>query len=140
MAEILSTGKQRAGKGSRVSVGSENLAFAKWSTNYKGDDLDTVNFESEGYDEGILSVIGVEISFGGSWDAGNNPYDDPPGLFPRDDLTGLAFFENVTDNVGWEFPYARLRSANNGVEVKGLVSFDASGMSQGAFTPPTGSV
>ena len=140
MAEILGTGKQRAGKGSRVAVGTNRLADSKWTANGVGDDLDTNNFESAGYDEGILGFVGVEIAFGGNWDAGFNAFDDPPGVYPRDDLQNLQFFTNVLDNVGWLFPYARLRSANTGAEAKGLVTFDASGKSQGPFVQPTGSL
>lgn len=142
MAQILNTGKQRAGKGSRITVGTGNtrLNHTKWSVNSKADDLDTVNFESLGLDEGIAGVLGCELAFGGAWDAGLNVLVDPPGLYPRDDLPSLRFYENVTDAQSWLFTYARLRSANNGAEVRGLVTFDCSGMSQGAFTSPTGQV
>lgn len=140
MAEILGTGKQRAGKNSRVSVNGDVLAFAKWNVDSKGDNLDTTNFTSEGYDEGILGIESADISFGGNWDAGENPYDDPPGLYPRDDLPDVLFYENVTDNVLWNFDFIRIRSARNGAEVRGLVTFECSGMNQGSFTDPTGSV
>lgn len=140
MAEILNTGKQRSGKNSRVTVGGTPLVNNRWNVNYKGDDLDTVNFESEGLGEGILGIEECDLSFGGDWDAGANFFDDPPGIYPRDDLADLQFTENTTDNVFWDFPYARLRSATNGAEVRGKVSFEASGMSQGPFVLPTGSV
>lgn len=140
MAEILGTGKQRAGKNSRVNVGSDVLTFAKWSVDAKVDMGDTTNFESGGYDEGITEIYSADISFGGNWDAGDNPYDDPPGLYPRDDLADVVFHENVTDDVGWDFDYVRIRSARNGAEVRGLVTFECSGSNQGAFTYPVGSV
>ncbi len=140
MAEILGTGIQRAMKNSRVSSQSTSLAFAQWDVTLTGDDLDTANFESEGLNEGILGFEGADWNCGGDWDAGTNPYDDPPGFYPRDDLNDLLFYENVTDAVLWDFPYARVRSSNNGGDIKGKVTFKASGKSQGPFNVPTGSV
>lgn len=140
MSSLLGTGSQRSGKNSRISIGTANtiLKFARWTTNWRGDDLDTVNFSSAGKGEGLLGIDQVEISMGGDWDAARNSFDDPPGIYPRDDLKTVKLFENVIDNVGWSFPYMRVRSANNGTEVRGKVTFEASGMSQGTFTVPTG--
>lgn len=140
MATILGTGKQRSGKNSRIKVAAQNLTFAKFSVTFKGDDLDTVNFESNGVDEGILGIIGAEYSAGGDWDAGTNPFDAPPGIYPRDDLATVKFYNNVADNTFWNFPYLRVRSAVNSSEVKGKVAFEWSGMNQGSFFNPTGSV
>ncbi len=140
MAQILGTGYQRSGKLSRVTADGSALVHSKWNANWQGDDLDTVNFESVGVDEGILGIEWVDLSFGGDWDAHDNPLDDPPGLFPRDDLPDLNFYVNTTDAVYWNFPYARLRSANNSTEVKGKVAFECSGKNQGDWNPPTGSV
>ena len=140
MAQILSTGYQRSGKNSRVITNGTTLNFAKYDVDSSGDDQDTTNFESDGVEEGILGVQLATISFGGDWDAHANPYDDPPGLYPRDDLPNTYFYPNVTDGLYWLFPYARIRSATNGSEVRGKVSFNASGKNQGPFTDPTGSV
>jgi hypothetical protein len=140
------TGSQRAAKTSRVIVGADNLTFASWSANVTGEDFPTVNFESydaatdQTYDEGILGPLTCEIKFGGDWDAGDNPYDDPPGLFPRDDLAGVQFQESRLDGVGWDFPYIRVRSAENGAEIKGKVLFSVGGKNQGPFTFPSGSI
>lgn len=114
------------------------MTHARWDVTFRGDNLDTVNFQSGGYDEGIIGIAGCEWSSGGDWDAGRNAYDAPPGFYPRDDLAALLLYANVTDNVGWNFPYARVLSSTNGAEVRGKVSFQASGMSQGTFTRPTG--
>ncbi len=140
MAEVLGTGKQRAGKNSRVSVGADDLTMAKWSVDSKADMGDTTNFESGGFDEGITEILSADISFGGNWDAGDNPFDDPPGLYPRDNLPDVSFYENTTDDVGWDFEFVRIRSARNGAEVRGLVTFEVSGSNQGEFASPTGSV
>lgn len=144
--ELLGTGKQRAGKTSRVTVGALNLTFASWEASLTGDDLSTVNFESYNvaaantYDEGILGVIGADLRFGGDWDAGTNPLGNPPGLYPRDDLATVAFFTSRLDVISWAFPYVRVRNATNGAAVKDKVTFAVSGKNQGIFTSPTGSV
>lgn len=132
-------GKQRAGKNSRVKVGATVLNFAEWSVNIKGDDLDTTNFEDGGRETGTIGVDVCEWSLKGDWDAGNNWIDpDPPGFVPRDDLEDLRLIVNVADDVFWDFPVSRVLSATNSTQVRGKVSFDASGKSNGAYTLPTG--
>lgn len=86
--------------------------------------------------------MGCDLKFGGDWDAHTNPYGQPPGLYPRDDLAGLIFYESRDglDNIFYNFPFARIRSSVNGGEVHGKVTFNTSGKSQGIFTIPTGSV
>jgi hypothetical protein len=136
---------QRAGKTSRVLVGTSPLTFASWKSTVTGEDYPTVNFESynvaddQTYDEGIIGPISADIQFGGDYDAGDNPYDDPPGLFPRDDLADVAFYTSRLDAVNWDFPFVRLRSADNGAEIRGKVTFSVSGKSQGRFLYPSGS-
>ena len=146
MAEILGTGYQRAGKASQVSVGAADLTFASWQADVSGEDLETTNFESyvladdTTYKEGILGPIECSLDFGGDWDAGANPLDDPPGLYPRDDLADVAFTVNRGDATFWEFPYVRLRGASSGSKVGEKVTFTCSGKSQGPFAYPLGSV
>lgn len=143
---LIATGTQRAGKASRIEIGVANLAFASWSVDLKGDDLETVNFESydlatgNSYGEGILGVLSADVRMGGDWDASQNPLDDPPGLYPRDDLQSVNFVDNRVDATEWTFAYMRIRSATNGTDVKGKVTFSASGHNQGTFSFPSGSV
>lgn len=142
---LLGTGSQRAAKGSAVTVDGSSLAFTSWNAVESAQDLPTVNFTSFdsatdiSYGEGLYGVSECQIQFGGDWDASANPLDDPPGIYVRDDLPNLLFYTNVNDVVYWSFPYARLRSTTNGAEVRGLVVFNASGMSQGPYSRPTGS-
>ena len=144
--QLIGTGKQRAGKTARVLVNTLALAFASWKITFRGDDLDTGNFESfnvvslASFNEGILGFIGCDWNCGGDWDAGVNPLGSPPGLYPRDDLTLLQMYESRIDVTLWAFPYARVRSSENGAEAKGKVTFNSSGMNQGPFTYPAGSV
>lgn len=138
---MAAVGHQRAGKFSRVQVAAVNLRMANWKATYRGDDLDTTNMESGGTEQGTIGVIVIEWTLGGDWDASINAFDNPPGLYPRDDLGTIRFFENVADNVGYLIPASRVLSAENGAEVKQKVTFSASGKSQGLGTvPPTGSV
>lgn len=141
MAEILTgTGAQRSGKTAKVTVNGEAIVLQSYNVQQRGDDLDTVNFESEGYDEGILGIEGLDWNFRGDWNASRTPWTDPPGIYPRDDLAHLRFFLH-TDGAQerWYMRYARVRSANNGAEVRGKVTYEAGGKSQGVFlTPPNG--
>ncbi len=138
--ELLGTGVQRAGKGSRVKGNGQILINTEWEAEEKGEDQDTVNFESGGIDEGILGIIGATWRFSGDWDAGMNPFDDPPSIVPQDGFPDLSLYINVIDNTGWDFPYARIRSAKNTTQVRRNVGFEASGMNQGDWDRPTGSV
>lgn len=144
--QLIGTGFQRAGKTSRITVGQTPLVFASYEATLNGDDYPTVNFESwrdaEGqtFDEGILGPIGADIRAGGDWDAHFAPLGSPPGLYPRDDLANLSFYTSRFDNVAWIFPFARIRSATNGSDVKGKVTFNFSGKNQGRFNWPTGNV
>lgn len=131
--------KPRAGKNSRVSVNSTTLYMDSWSVTEQGDDLDATTFESGGAEEGIIGIFSVQWSFSGSWDAGRNSYDDPPGLYPRNDLSALRLYENLSDNIGWYFSTARVLSSRNGAQVRQKVTFEASGKNQGTYTRPTGS-
>src|ERR1700722_609509 len=136
MAQIIGTATHRSGKNSAVIVTATTLAMAKWTITNKGVDLDTTNFTSAGYQEGILGPIGLEWSLGGLWDAGTNPNADPPGLYPRDNLSALQLVVNVADATAYVMTFARVRSAVTGTTVTTAVAFDASGMNQGPFTIP----
>jgi hypothetical protein len=140
------TGAQRAGKTSRIIAQGVPLTYASWNVDQKAEDLDTMNFESynvvsgESYGEGIHDGLECGIRGGGDWDAAAAPYGNPPGLYVRDDLSALYFYTSRIDNVFWLFPWARIRSATNGAQVKQKVTFEFSGMSQGTFIVPTVSV
>jgi hypothetical protein len=144
--QLLGTGKQRSSKTSRITVQNLPLTFASWDITVRGDDLETTNFESyfladnATYSEGILGILSADVRFGGDWDAGTNPYTDPPGLYPRDDLPNVLMYESRLDNVGWNFPYVRIRGSTNGAKIKDKIVFDASGNNQGRFLFPAGSV
>ena len=146
--EILATGHQRAGKTAQVRANNVALAYSSYDVTVSGEDHSTNNFTSwdeagwgggQSFDEGLLCFVKADITFGGDWDAGYNAYDNPPGMYPRDDFPNLEFFTSIIDVVDFVFPYMRIRSAKTGAEATGSVTFECSGMSQGPFTLPTGS-
>lgn len=143
--ETIGTGYQRSGKNSRVEVELVALVRNKFDVEWSTKDLDTVSFESLGddgnsYDEGIESIREAKFAVDGDWDAHQNAFDDPPGVYVRDDLSGLVLYLNTTDESLWSFPYSRIRSAKNTTAVRDKVGYSFSGMNQGQFTVPTGSV
>lgn len=125
-------GKQRAGKNSRIRVGTTNLNYANWDTDWQGANLDTTNFESGGCEEGIIGIEVIVFNFDGAWDAGANPYGSPPGIYPRSDGPSVQFFFNIADNLGWTLPAVRFLSTKNAAPVRDLVTFAASGRSNGS--------
>lgn len=131
-------GHKRSGKNARVSVGGTPLNHATYNVTWRGDDLDTTDFEDGGVETGIIGVEVAEWECGGDWDAGTNALDDPPGLYPRDDLEDLAFFTSQSDGVFTGIDVARVLSSRNGAQVRGKVTFTANGKSNGDWTPPTG--
>src|SRR6185369_5790153 len=110
MAAIIGTGVQRSGKTSAIVADSVTMAMSKFNCTEEGQDLDTVNFESNGLGEGILGVEFLRYTAGGAWDAGVNSIDSPPGIYVRDDLPNLLLILNTTDSTNFDMPYARVRS------------------------------
>lgn len=147
-AAAFSSGKQRSGKASRLTVAGVNLNVKNMSVSQHADDLDTTNFEAAGYDNGTNGVTGVDWDFDGDWDAGRNFYDSPPGIYPRDDLgvnrngvgSATLLYPNVADNNPTTIPTSRVISSKNTMPVRGLVGFQATCKSNGQFTMSTGSV
>jgi hypothetical protein len=131
-------GKQRAGAGSRIRIGGAvNLNGNSWDCDRTGDDLDTTNFESQGEEEGIIGVKASPFNYSGDWDAGANWFGNPPGIFVRADGPSHQFFFSVADNTGILLPGVRLLSTRNSAQVRGKVTFNASGRSQGSAGIPS---
>lgn len=133
-------GKFRSGKSGRTDVNSQILNNRQWSTNFTGASLDTSNFETNGWKQQLIGLESVAWSIAGDWDAGKNPLDDPPGLFPREDGVDMLLYTNVTDAHVWQIPFWSCSDSKTSTSVDGKVTFDASGDSQGQIFPPVGSV
>lgn len=131
--------RHRAGKQGRISWEGTALNLKEWTSDHKGDDLDTTNFEDNGLETGKIGIEVVDFTIKGDWDAGFNYYGDPPGIFPKDDAGPIMLYLSSPsyDNKFWSLPLARVLSARSSVPVRGLVSFEATCKSQGPFTKPT---
>lgn len=134
------TGQFRSGKNSRITVTGDTLYKAEWGLNYRGDPLDTRNFESSGWDEELIGFRGVEWSLRGLWNAAINDYDDPPGLYPRDDGTDMDCIPSTLQSaILWTLPDWSCRATDMTTTATGLVQMRSNGKSQGEPTVPTGS-
>lgn len=133
-------GKWRAGKNTRISVGSQNLALASYDLTDSGADIDTTNTESNGVTEGIIGPENLDWNSGGKWDAGQNPLDNPPGMYPRQDGENLSFYTSQTDNVFYNLPFFRCHQATLRMTVQGGVDISARGKNQGSYSRAQGSV
>jgi hypothetical protein len=133
-------GHARAGKGSRVQANGVNMMQTDWRAIWRGDDLDTSNFEAQGFEQGMIGFQVIEFNSNGWWNAAVNPLDAPPGIFPQDLFPNQFFFTSTGDGSFWFLPFSRILSCENGgVNAKGLVPFAWSGKSNGSFSVPTGS-
>jgi hypothetical protein len=126
----------RSGKRGSVSVQGAQMALQEFDAEYHGDDLDTTNFEDQGFDNGLIGIVGCNINFKGNWDSAQKPTGNPPGLYPRDDLTNVVATPSTIDNTPWNLPLARVLSSKNNTPVRGTVGFETSLKSSGTFTPP----
>lgn len=136
----MAQGTFRAGKSSRVQSNAQNMYVRQYSVTYRGESLDVTHFEANGYEVGIIGILGLDWNINGAdWDAGANALDDPPGLYPRSDGTNLKIYTNVSDNKSFVMASFRCFKANITSSAKGTVSYTADGASQGSFTVPAGS-
>lgn len=132
--------KARAGFLGRVKATGVNLKLNKWSVTPRSEDIDTTNFESGGYEEGIGGVVGADVTFEGLWDAGQNPYDNPPLLVPGTIITNVYLYINKNETQFFLFPSLRIIQAPVNVDVPGKSTYSITAKSDGSFTFPSGSV
>lgn len=123
----------RAGKLSIWLVESENLTGTQYTVKRTGDNVDVSNFETNGFRLSLLGLQGGDWSGGGIWNADNNPYADPPGLYPRDDGTDMIFMPSSLGAANVTFPVWACWDSEISTSVSGAVQFQASGTSQGVF-------
>jgi hypothetical protein len=135
-------GKQRAGKGCRLQVDNVDLRATNMDWNSRTDDLDTSNYECEGFEQGTVGIFGNDLNVEAYWDASTNPIDvnTAPGIYPRDNLPNVLAYQSVNDDTFWQAELARVLSCSTSHPVRGLVGFKASMKSNGGAENPTGSV
>lgn len=129
-----------AGKNSRMQVGAQatNLTANHYTCAYNGKDLDTLNFESNGFDEGIIGPIDLTWTVKAVWNANQQPLSDPPGLFPRSNGTNMIILPQNSSPLGYTMPSWRCFGSTISSAADGTVDFDANGKNNGTFTTPNG--
>jgi hypothetical protein len=137
--------KFRAGKSSRTTVGGAIMSSTEYSAKDSAADLDTSNFESNGFHTHLIGLRGCSWTLTANWDAGQNAFSqDPPGLFPRDDggVTNgaITLYTNLADNKFYQFPLWCCFDSDIKSTVTGLVTFNSSGASNGPYSIPSGNV
>lgn len=123
----------KAGKGGRAQVTGINMAMQNWTANVTADELDCSNFEGNGKKSWLIGLQWLDWSIGTLWDSAQVPLTDPPGLYVRDDGTAMNLYANVSLSKFFSLPNWVCSKSNMGVEVAGLVKFDAAGKAQEDF-------
>ena len=132
--------KARSGKSGRVSIGGTSIKLSEWKVTTRTELLDTSNFDSGGYEEGVFGFRGADISFTGDWNAGVNMFDTPPNIEDGQFVETVLLYTNTTDNQYYSFPEIAIISADVTTTAKGKVSVSVTAKANGTFTVPTGSV
>ena len=133
-------GTIRASKGGRVQVNTppQILSQSEWRATWRGDDVDTSNFESAGFEQGTIGFQVIEFSSNGFWNDGLNPFGSPPAIYPSDNLPNVNLYIHVADPQAITIPLARILSSevNTGNLKTGAVQFNFHGKSNGSFAIP----
>lgn len=127
-----------SGKTGSVVVNGATLAATRWSTTLSADELDTSNFEGNGKKSYLIGLQGLAWTIGTLWDAAQDWFDDPPGLFMRDDGTNMKLYTKLSTNKFWSMPTWMCSNSAMEETVSGLVSITASGKAQQDFVQITG--
>ncbi len=145
-------GSFRSGKASRIQVGTGTfLTENHWDVTETGDMQDTTNFECFTTDFGSSGITGgrtmtqglignesADVSAGGNWDANQNPYEDPPGIFISDQGPTTLLYINRVDNTFFGFDETLITQAAIGVDQDGVVTFAWKFKNQGPWSRPEG--
>ena len=122
-----------AGTGGQTLIGGSALADTDWSFKSHGDITEVTNFESNAFYEGVRGIKKGEWSVAGSWDS-VNPQETVPGLYPRDDGTPALVMSSQGALPIATMPEWICVDSTVAISVHGVVTFNASGTSQGTFT------
>lgn len=156
MATTGTVGSFRSGKGGRITVVDENgtakMKMAVYTVKETGNKLDTTNFEcftdefgstgsgdGRSFSQGLVGVETADCTVTGLWEFSQNPFDDPPGIFVRDDGPLQQMFLSRNDAQFYKFFETLITTCTVKVSVKGDVSFDYGFENQGPYIGPTGS-
>ena len=124
-----------AGKNGNVTVDGTNVNIEEWDVTDTSNEEETTHSGSNGFMEGIPTILSATGSFKGTWDANANPYDDPPALVPGTFLTNLVL--NFDGSASWSFPKAFVQNAQVTNNVRGKIEWVVNFRSDGTFSRPT---
>jgi hypothetical protein len=124
-------------KGSRISSGGTFIFPKNGSVTDHADKEDSTSFEDNAKATSTVGVEECDLDGDGDWQAQLNYYDAVPGIYPRDDAE-FQYYININDGTNFSFPVATIVSSKVAMPVRGLVSFNWSGFSNGDFTRPSG--
>jgi hypothetical protein len=115
----------------------------KWSVNPTADELDTTNFEGDGFGDRIAGILDAEFTVDADWDSNNNNYLDPPDIVPGAEIFNVKLFLDgdepismTTDPRFWFFPSALVLSVPSNAEVRGLLTISFTAKNKGIYYPP----
>ena len=111
----------------------------KWDVKAATGPADTTSFEDEGFENEIGTTIGAEYTISDSdWDSNANPYDNPPNLRPRQNISAQLFTSDLGSPF-WFFPNSLVRSVDNSADVKAAMKIPGVHCKgKGRFYFPTG--
>jgi hypothetical protein len=106
---------------------------------------ETPSFEFGGFNHRTANLSDAQITFGGWWDARNNPCDDPFGLQDGDEIATVKLHLAGPTSPFWLIPLAIIESIENTANVNDNHKFDVVMWQQGSaesagFFYPTGEV
>lgn len=123
--------KPVSGKNGYILAEDVRLCLNEWSVDRRATGNVPLSTFDSNYAIGVTS--GLELltwDFSGDWDSERDPFEYPPGIFPREDM---ALELGLTQDSAWHVPNALVLSARNSCAVRGKVLFSASGRSNGEF-------
>jgi hypothetical protein len=123
----------------RVSIGGTILNVLGFSPTLRGEDHDTTNSESLA-PEGTVGWVDIEVKLEMNWDAGLNPMDSPPSLYPGAILNNVIGFINQLDNTFFNMGQARVIDAEIPIRIRDLIKYNVTLRGHGTWINPTGSV
>lgn len=126
-----------SGRLGKVTVGVTDLCITSWEVDEEGEELDTTCTDGTGKNSSIVGTAGVTLNVKANYDADAPPFAAPPGLIVGDLVAVKAYVGDPVNNKFWNFPTMRITNVKNQSEVKGLVTYEFTGKSSGAYTRPT---
>ncbi len=135
----MAAGVPMAAKFDQVRIGVTAYYAQEWEVTDETNFDDTTNFEGSGFGEQVACIKRARIRINGWWDAGANPFDNPPNIKSGNRLaTVKLYLGGVNSSVFWSFPFVDVVSSVHGGRVDQKINLTLELMSFGPFTAPTG--